>query len=909
MRRSALQEKFPIFAFVFVLLLSAVALASEPIRIETFKTHSRISIAIGGNVPAEWKNQNDSFEIILKGLSLFDLGAELGEETAFSERLAKLQDPRAKIVTVRENTDGIVIKGKWIYPTGPSAPAEPRMESFDYRDESPSRYIVDFWLKKGPTVAEVQAARKQAELLDRLKKKKAEAEQRVQRKIASEKRRSESDDVLRFCRQPLSEKNDVILPFFAFHEPVKFSRWVSSTTPDSRFSYYEPAGDTKDARYVRLALKLYRQGKPGLTVRTLDFLETEHPDSEYRHEMRFLRANALIRLGLKEQAESILKELIRDVKGKPVALHSAMYLAAKTADELPGWASLELFLSLISEYPEHRLAWLFHLGAAESYAAMKQTEKAAKEYQWVMENAPERASKAEAASRLGNIYLNRQQYDQALAGYFQGLHYFKEEMDKHPSIHLNRSEALYRLGQFDRSKASFEEFLKKFPSHPAGWRASYRLAEIEEQKSAGAGRERYYETINRYPFSAGATLARMRLAACGDHGGMNEQSVARLFSDEAEKFDGKGDVQMDRYVEFKGLTQVRAFVGFGRYDQAVAKVVQQIYSKKDSPVREILNSTVAVVFRRQLNELLSHGKKLEALAFYREKISKLPREHRKEDPEYLLALSQSASDLGFGSLAKELSAEYAEVAALSKNSGNRTLAAEDANQWMKVSEERFTEAKALWIQSRARTLGENEEKIRSLLAEVREESARSYEREIILGLLDEKKAQFNTALTHALKAQMLKPAAPATNLRLESWVAGLQVKAGDPQIALQMLSNLEGRMATQNSKSEKGAGDQSIEEILGLPAPMSIEQSIFTRAEISEKLGRWGDVAAAYSRAVDEGLGGGQALYGFGRALLKAGNRQKGLEVLQKLVESKAAESKNDLWKRLASETLANETL
>lgn len=876
----------------------------EPVLIQTLKTHSRVVVRVDESVPYEWKNSKAGFELFLKGVGLNDLGVPLGEEESFQARFNRLKDPRIESMKFTEAGGGLKIEGRWRFPAGSQALASPEMESFDYRDKNPPRFIADLWHKKGPTVAEVAAAKKQAQQAQQIRKSAAEEKSRAERRVAAVREKRESEDLLRFCREPLSERNDVFLKFRPFHEPVRLARWIGTTTPDTDFQYYEPAGKEKDAQYVRLALELYRQGKPALVVRTLDFFETEHPDSPYRQEMRFLRANALVKLGLAKEAETVLSALMTGPKETPVALHSAMYVASRRLEEKSWLAALDAFLWLNRNSPNHRLSWLFRLGTAEAYYGLKQTERAAKEYQWVVENAPERRQKAEGATRLGDLYMERFQSEQGLAAYSLALSYFGEDAGSFPAVGLNRAEAFYQLGQMDRAKETFEEFLKKFPAHPAGWRATFRLGEIAARTAdlgnAGA-RTWFYETINRHPYSAGATLARARLLPCGDHAGMAAEGAERFFAGEAERFDGKGEVVMDGFAEFRGLARIRSLVAFGREDKAAEASVRELLANRNPESRPAFTRLFSVLFRKRVLTLLAEGKKLEAVSYYQEKSAFIPAEARSSDPEYLLKLSQAASDLGFGKVGEEIASLYRNAVARGRMPAEESAAGADALQ--RNYEQKFTEAKALFVSKRP----DSGAKVRTLLAAVGEESPFSFEREIILGMLDEKEGRLSQALQHAIRAQLLRPAKSTADLRLESWVASLESRAGDSRIALEMFRSLEGAIRAQTTtESGRVPATASSAEVLGLPASPALESLILAQAEILEKEKRWGEAASTYGRAVEAKLGGPQATFGYARALIRTAEhdkRAKGIEVLKAL-----AQGNENHWTRLAKEMLANET-
>ena len=926
----------PVLAFV----LSAQA--ADLVQVQSFRTHSRFAVSIDEGIPVEWKKSQAGFELLLKGATLADLGAPLGEEKQWAEPFRELKDARIAGLEISEGDGAVRIVGRWKYPSGAAALAEPLMESFDYRSKSPAQFVVDVWHRAGPTLAEVEAQKKLATQVAKTRRAERDKAGRAQRKIASVMALRAAEDVGKFCREPMTEKTDVVLQFRPFHEPVNYSRWVTTTTPDSGFVYYEPTAKEPEAQYVRLALELYRQGKPALVIRTLDFFEAEHPKSAYMAEMRFLRANALIKLGLNKEAEDLITSLMASQKDSPVTLHGVLYQAVTRATSGQHLAALDSFQWLIGNYPSHRLNWLFHLGSAESYYSIRETERASKEYQWVVEHATERSNRADAATRLGDLFLDRLQYEQALAAYSQAATYFGKEAEAFPAYHLNRAETYYHLGQFSRAKEAFEQYLAKFSAHPGGWRATYRLGEIAARAGEyDVATRAYYDTVNRYPFSAGATLARLRLIPCGDHGGMDLASGQKFLEGEAETFDRKADVVMDRYPDYRGLAAVRALWSWTTASKiqghagAAARArdylpieagIRELVSGKSPEVREILTPLLSALFRQRIERLLTEGKKAEAVSFYQQKSPYLPGALAGSHPgesDYLLRLSQAASDIGLGQVAERISAAYKTAL-----SGRGPAADADvrttAEKTLRLSEQKFTAAKALWVSH-----GEKQaEKIRALLAEVSEESPFSYEREIIFGLLDERAGQAESALKHAIRAQILRPAGSGDGAelgRLSAWVASLQVKVGDPKAALSIYRGVENqlRASLQNHQSQRTQASQThvtktmpgALETLGVPPTPALETVILAQAGILEEQGRWGEASAAYGRAREDGVGGHQVAFGQARALLRTGNPQEkaqGLAELEKLASAQSEKSSDpinpiDPWIRLAREALATE--
>jgi tetratricopeptide (TPR) repeat protein len=897
------------------------AAGSDTVRLQTFSSHSRLSLRIDEGVVTKFSSGATGFELLLEGATLLDLGAPLGEEARWKSQFTNMRDPRLGKVDFEESQAGVKITGQWVFPKGDLALENPVMEYFDFRDKASARYVVDFWPRQGPTLAQAVVKRRKVKQDNELKDAEEAARRRAARRIASLKARQEAEDTLRFCRLPLSESNTVFLPAYGEHEKVNFSKWIPNTMPDAGYKYLEPKPSSfRIEQYVRLALHLYSQGKPALAIRTIDFLERDHPDSNYADEMRFLRANALLRLGLQTEAERLLAKLVAESGDSPEAIHAAIYLALRQLERGQSLASLEGFLWLIQHHSDHRWGWVFHLGAAEALTALKQTDRAAKEYEWVAENAPDRKSQAEGALRQGDLFLMRLQYDQALASYFKALSRFPEEARTFPSIALNRAETLYGLAQWDRAEHAFKDFLEQNPSYSHGWLATYRLGEILARSEDPAVREKarswYAETINRYPFSPAAILARLRLLPCGDHGGLDKSAALKFLDEDSRKFDGGDEFQTTLYGSLRALARVRTLAAFGNEAAAIDAGLDEIAEATIiGEPKNILTHYLRVLFRKAVASLLDQGKKYEALALYDTQGKKIPPPAPGSPPElaqdYLLKLSQAASDLGLAELALKLSDAYRLADAHEHGrevAGDAPLSDQDLEVRIQAAEKSFTEAKARWIAIVQAPKPDSSAyaTIRQLLSSVPGEAWFSQQSEIIQGLMDEREGKLPSALAHSVRAQILE----SGDLRLVAWGASLQGRAGDAKVALEMYRNLENHLGLAEKKKPAPAepGAHFNAEILGVPPTPSVAETILAQAEAQEKLGRWGDAALTYERAMSSGKGGNHAVYGYARALLNAGpaeDRAKALKLLEKLSAEK--EGSDDFWARLARQKLADE--
>lgn len=884
-----------------VSLSSSLAHAASAVQLQTLKTLSRLAIALDSSVETELSEVANGFTLRLRGVTLADLYLGGTELTSF-------KDSRMASLTIDEDTSGVTLHGIWNFAQGEAALADPKMERFVYREKNPARFVMDFWPKGGVSAVDLKKRKKDEARVASIANAKKDADKRRNRRIASQQALAVESDVSRFCKEPLNDRVDLFLEFIPFHEVPHFTDLLPKGNPDEGYAFIDLPATAPDAKYVRLALELFAKRDYALSIRTLDFFDKEAPSSIHHTDMKFLRANALLRMELKDQATALFEDIREKSPGTPAALASALYLAEATRKAGNDIQAIERYLWIANHYPQHRNVWVWRMVAAEALYKIKQTDRAVIEYEWVAENAPDPKDRASASLRIGDAYLFRSQYDRALAAYYQASQKYPEESAKMPSAQVNRGEALYWLGQLDRAEEQFHSFLEKFPGHPAGWRALLRLGEIEGRKPGAVAAEKsradFLETINRFPFSPGSVIARMRLIPCEDHGGFDAKTAASFFKNETEKFDGSGEIRTDRFGEFRSLIRVRSMV---LLDDGVAALDAAIREKDEvnrkSTAFAWLQDMQRKLFRKQVLSLLGSGKRFEAIHFYDQYAAKVnlseelaedvtPDQVALADPDYLLRLSRIAAELGLGRTANLIAKRYDTEA---KHLGlNRSIASASLEERLKQSERAFTDAKALWVLDPIK----NETTIRKHLAKMSDESPFSFQKEIILGLMAEREKKWATALSYSLKASLLLSKMTAEDslerIALDQWIARLQDSGGNALAALETYRRLQ--------RSNPTPGARAKAEGVGIPAIASKDVWAMREAEIAGKLGKWGEAATAYGRVVDGGQGGNSALYQYALSLEKSGeNESKVTEILKKVADSKD----DDFWKELARKKLA----
>jgi tetratricopeptide (TPR) repeat protein len=647
--------------------------------------------------------------------------------------------------------------------------------------------------------------------------------------------------------------------------------------------------------------------------------------------MQFLKASARLALGMESEANQDFEEIRRNSPDSQAALKSALYAALNSEEGKAPLIALENWMWLIRYHPEHPSAWVFHLMAARNLDELRQTERAAKEYQWVAQNAPSRKFQVEGAVRIGDLFFQRRQYERSLAAYFQAMNLFPEETKHFPAIHLNRAESFYWLGQYERAGEAYEEFAQRFPSHSAGWRATYRLGEILGRKgdpeSMSKSRDRFLETVNRFPTSPGAELARLRLLPCGDHAGFDAATAREYFTKQLLSFDGAGQVQTERWKDFLALSQVRSLVSLGDHASAIDVAIKSVEGGVPTEPRKIILSMLRSLFRRTVLDHLAGGRKFEALKFHQDKIRDFPliRGYRENqvNPDYLLKLSEAATELGMGKLAATLVDQYPRME--DQTAGpERMIAAEGGksislglDEVLERAEKAWLEARALWMSSGDKELGT----IQAFLAAIPEQSPRSYGAHLLKAALHEKGGTSRDALAELIQARLLMPASESKKegeiLRVESWIARVQEKSGDLLASVATLRAL--RM--QLESSEVGAQDVPVEgervpglaSSFGAGAIPALEDVLRREALTLARLERWREAAEVWNilviaaekkpREGEDAPLAGQYRYERARSLVRSGesgNLALARAELQEIVKR----SKNEVWKKLAQESL-----
>lgn len=486
-------------------------------QFKSFQTHSHVVVSVDPEVTYSVEPVRVNGKLTGLKLILDNVREDLGD-------LSGINDLRTdKVMVVKQPSTGgkRVVYHFMLTEKARSA----GIEYFDFRNKAPAEITLDYWMKAG--AAPAAAAAKPA------------AKAPVA-KAATKKALPASAQVSTFpgCGQPLVQSADGYINFKANHRDFNYGEFFSLATPDAEYAYSkaspeknERLGDkAKETAHYRLAVKLYKEGKYALVLRTMEFFHAKYPSSEFNNELRFLKANTLIQLSaaLKtdrylEQGLELLRQVILEEPDTTRGRAALAFTVQKQLEKRTPILALELTLMGAEHKPESYknplMPTVYRMASAEALYALGEYERAERIYQTIADENNKLS--AEAAFRIGELMVARKQYERAVISYEQSIRKFGAQAQRFPSAFFNLAESYFRMANYAEAEKAFGEFERRFPNDEITWAARIRLAELEQMKIKTADPKKHaeiaalYENIvNRHPYSPGAMMAELRLARC-----------------------------------------------------------------------------------------------------------------------------------------------------------------------------------------------------------------------------------------------------------------------------------------------------------------------------------------------------------------------------------------------------------
>ena len=858
--------------------MSNTAAAAVALRIRQLPELSRIQLELSQSFPIEFKADQKGFQLLFPRITLREL--HLKPSTKISRTLPSgLSGLRWE-----ETPEGAMLRGIWRFRRRLDDPVSAKMEVCAYTLPDQPTWIIDFWPKLGISLRAFRETQRLERLEQLSRQNDMEGRRRRDQRATAEMQIWEAQNPGRFCSDPLHESRDFFLQFYPAHASVDFSRWFKSHDLDENYSYFAhktPLLDSATRTLLDRSLDYYRSGKLGLASRSLRLVPRERKLGLDRSlDLHFLKAN--IAFALQEEEVGLAELALIRQMGPFTSLAQIVteVLTLRLLAQKNYLGALSNFLWLQS-HPGNpadvKKLWIYHLGAAECYFSLRQASLAAEQYRKSIDLAPTQADKTEALLRLGDPALLRLDYELALARYATGLEGGADQnVAFFPEFQLNRGEVFYQLGQFEIAQSIFKEFLARNGAHALGWRATFRLGEIasRDRRHFDAarlqeGRRWYLQTINSYPKSPGATLARLRLLPCFDHGGFTDGSQERFFKIEATPFDGDHQVVMSNYEDFWRLAQIKGTLALGTPRRALAIALSSVGRVHSPEFRRMLSILCHQLLRNLIIDNLRDKHTYRALQDYLTLFPKLPQSPSSRELDYLRPLAEATAAMGLPQLAREIWHGLPEL----RNESHPSF--EDA---IRDSSARALQALNLW--NSFTVSGSNREfkrapsvtSIKSLettLEGIKAESPYFYLRELLLALASAvEPGRARQAANHLAQA-LQSPLSSVQRRRLLAWFGELNVRAGAEETARSVYAKLldpaiaDDPLPVRDGKQLQPAADQagilpfdlsaqkdgSLETVLGVPETPDLLDLYFSAGKLAEKNARWQEAASYYHRA------------------------------------------------------------
>lgn len=562
-------------------------------------------------------------------------------------------------------------------------------EFFAYLQPAPPAVIVDIWPKFAG--ADKAPARSLASVKKNVTKKSLAPVKKAVAVAPKPIRRSLASLTAGFAAaRPIPEALSVDKDFFQrFSLPMpgfiakgaKFSS-PAETDLENQWVFGKEAQDKSDDLSIayKFAIRLFKEKKYGLCVKSLEIMERDYPRSPYADEQNFLKAVAYKLLGethqtpaLVAKADASLRELMIKLDGHgralPFSIAIRLYFTSKSYREqqwLEAVEQFEFIVKLLGEsdpdYP------VISLAMAESYRAIGQTRRAERIYRYVSERQRGKVLGKEALYRIGNILAIENNHKRAVEEIERALAAYPEYASTRTEAYFNLGEAYFQLRNYKKAQHAFSEFAHRSPSQTIAALAYVRLGEIAEltKRPADESRENYLKAINIFPFSEGATIAALRLGRLNLAQEPDIDYELRTIKEILKKSDLERDI---RFMARLLLVQIQRYTH--KPDEAIAESLSAMTENTGTPY-EIFKEQFVLAHGEYLAQLVTEKKYSDALVDYEQNKKWL----ELYGPKIYQMLGEAYKGVGLYDSSNRYMAQYAQAMARENSAGGRKIASE-----------------------------------------------------------------------------------------------------------------------------------------------------------------------------------------------------------------------------------------
>ncbi|MGZ3794854.1 MAG: tetratricopeptide repeat protein [Pseudobdellovibrionaceae bacterium] len=585
-------------------------------------------------------------------------------DEASARKLLSFKSEMVKTVTLdKEGPDGKFIVNFLLADEG--------VESFDYLTDQPSRLIVDFYINAGNKTKPL-AAVEPADSAEPPVKSKTPKKGKT-----AKSRRPASTDLLQIKKEGSSAENLVEnrSGLFDGGDP-NFDRFMikdyeikEDSLLRSKESYFIPypmirpenhywekmkiaaplyeilPQESEENKQARLLLTLFENKRYAVYIKTEEWFKKKYPDSGYNDLIDFMTADVYKNLWQEkndpkyyEIAQIRYKQALKNHPQSPLAERTSLMLGNLALEKEDPLDAIRLFNDHIEKnYAGKAEAIsndLARIGSGIAFLKLNRYQEAADIFSKLQKESPHKEIKAEAAYRIGDVYVQSKNYQKAVDSYKDAIKRFPEHQNEYPNAFYNQAEALFGMGNYHQALGAYLEFMKKFPSHEHAAFSMTRMGELLEILGADKSRVigAYLETYFRYGENNNAIIARLRLTSAR----MKSMKPKEVEVAAKEILSLMKKLDIPNIEQFGTVMIAEGYTSRGEYEKAIDLLANYYQQNPTIVDRDLLKSRVVGNISNEIRDQVNAGNFITALKTHSKYAENWLKNNDRIDTKYYL---------------------------------------------------------------------------------------------------------------------------------------------------------------------------------------------------------------------------------------------------------------------------------
>lgn len=375
----------------------------------------------------------------------------------------------------------------------------------------------------------------------------------------------------------------------------------------------------EENKLVRLINQFNNDDKPALVLSTLKLFRKKFPVSNYEKEIEFIVADTYYKLWLRDRKKSDLdtaltryKDILTRYKEDPLRYRILMLIGMNYFDQGNNFGVLSTFQVAEKKYKDSPFYWQMRMLLAHSLRELNRYDDSVTELKAIANDPMSGNYAIEARFRMGDVYFKKKEYQKAISEYTSSLTRHADRWEEAPNVYFNLAESQFWTRQWVKSIASFQEFLRRFPSHDFGGYAMTRIGEIleitgaDDKKATGA----YLESFFRYRNTPGAFIAKQNI---------NLRRLASMKKAEAEaafesmKKEYPKDSRIENLEPYMALVKSEGLIERHRFKEGYKTLASYYQTQSNSPFLGIFKYRIVRSLTKHIEYLQENGNNLQAL--------------------------------------------------------------------------------------------------------------------------------------------------------------------------------------------------------------------------------------------------------------------------------------------------------